>query len=303
MEKITEGVVVPLITPLAENHQVDERALERLIDYVTKGGVDSLFILGTTGEGPCLGHQAKNDLIAYTSRHVKGRMKVMVGITDTSPEETIKWSYVAADKGADAVVLAPPPYFPYTQEELVIYVRYIVRHSPLPVLLYNIPRLTKTTFGMEAIQCLIDEEGIRGFKDSSRDWTYFQEMLLVAKSRPDWTILTGTEELLVKSMEAGANGGVLGGANLFPELLSRFYNAIKNKNSLEIANLESILSDCRRLYSLGTGVTSSIQAIKYVLEQKGICKRTMTVPFQDMNENSRKIVLEIISHHLNNNGQ
>ncbi|NGM62472.1 dihydrodipicolinate synthase family protein [Sphingobacterium sp. SGG-5] len=303
MKKKIQGVVVPLITPLKDQAAVDEMGLARLIDYVVKGGVDAVFALGTTGEGPCLSNRMKRDLISYTNQHLRGRMKNLVGIIDTSPEESIRWSGIAADNGADAVVLAPPSYFPFTPEELEAYVRHIAYHSPLPVLLYNIPRLTKTAFDIETIRRLADQKNIIGFKDSSRDWMYFQDVLNVAKARPDWTVLTGTEELLVKSMEAGADGGVLGGANIFPRLLSSFYQAIKNNNVSEVARLESTLSDYRRIYSSGIGATSSIQTIKYILEQQGICRRTMTVPFKVMDENTGRRVSEIVGHYFNNTSQ
>lgn len=302
MEKDIEGLIVPLITPLKDDAVIDREGLAALVDYVVDGGVDSLFILGTTGEGPCLSSPTKYDMIVQTSRYLAGRKKYMVGITDTALEDSIKWSRLAADHGAAAVVLAPPPYFPFTQEELTSYVRYVVRQSPLPVVLYNIPRLTKTTFGKDTVERLLNEKGIIGFKDSSRDWNYFQEIVQVVKARPDWTILTGAEELLVESMEIGADGGVLGGANLFPSLLRDFYQAIKYKNEQQVNVLGGMLADCRGIYARGDGATSSIQVIKYILEQAGICQGRMTPPFQELDTSAQTEVMGIIAHHFSVKG-
>src|SRR5690606_4390763 len=220
-----------------------------------------------------------------------------------SPEESIKWSRLAADHGADAVILAPPSYFPYTQDELTRYVRYVARHSPLPVILYNIPRLTKTTFGKEVIENLLNEKEIIGFKDSSRDGNYFKEIVqVIKKTRPDWTILTGAEEMLVESMEIGADGGVLGGANLFPSLLHDFYQAIVHRDEQMTSMLGRVLSDCRRIYAKGRGSTSSIQVIKYILEQAGICRCTMTLPFQELGIDARSEVMGIVANHFSIKG-
>lgn len=298
IQKPIEGIVVPLITPLTESFELHEEALARLIDYVLQGGVDSLFLLGTTGEGPCLSKKVKTAMIRSASKHLKGRTKNLIGITDTSPQETIRWSYVAADHGADAVVLAPPPYFPYTQKELLAYVRLIIQQSPLPVMLYNIPKLTKTAFDGETIRRLTDEKQIIGFKDSSRDWTYFQQVIEASQHRPDWSILTGAEELLLESMAAGANGGVLGGANLFPRTVCDFYQAIKHNDNDSIARLGTILSDCRRIYGLGTGATSSIQVLKYMLEQKGICSSVMSPPFSAIDEATGRQIQQLIKQSL-----
>jgi len=296
MKKKIQGIVVPIITPLKDKATLDHEGLARLIDYVVSGGVDALFVLGTTGEGPCLSDRIKSDLIKYSQRYLRGRIPSLVGIIDVSPEQSIRWSHIAAEHGADAVVLTPPPYFPFTQGELIDYVRHIAGHSPLPVMLCNIPRLTKTAFDITTIQRLMEVENIIGFKDSSKDWNYFQEVLQVTKARPDWAVLTGAEELLVKSMTAGADGGVLGGANIFPGLLSAFCQMIKEGNSSAIARFENELSDYRRIYGLGDGATSSIQVIKYVLEREGICQRTMAPPFRDLDESVGSTVWDIIPH-------
>ena len=104
MEKDIQGVIVPLITPLKDGTIVDIAGLSTLIDHVVEGGVNALFILGTTGEGPCLSSEAKQDMIVHTARQLRGKKKMVVGITDSSPEESIKWSRLAADHGAHAEI-------------------------------------------------------------------------------------------------------------------------------------------------------------------------------------------------------
>jgi 4-hydroxy-tetrahydrodipicolinate synthase len=293
MEKRFRGIIVPLITPLTIEGSVDIAGMELLINYVVSGGVQGVFILGTTGEGPCISREAKHTLIKQTNSFLKGRTKFLVGITDTSPEETVSLAHMAAEHGADAVVVAPPPYFPFTQEELIEYIRFVIRNSPLPVMLYNIPKMTKTAFGVETIDRLTGESRIAGFKDSSKDISYFREILTVTGKRPDWSVLIGYEDLLAESVEAGGDGGVLAGGNIYPQILVKFMDAIVGKDRKEVKAIEERLSESRKMYALGSGATSAIQVIKYALEIKGICGRTMAIPFKSLGDMAGDRVREI----------
>lgn len=298
MKKQYSGIIVPLITPLTKDGSVDIEGLERLLNHVVEGGVDGIFILGTTGEGPCMSRESKHTLIKQTGSFLRGRIKFLVGITDTSPEETVSLSYMAAEQGADAVVVAPPPYFPFTQEELLEYTRFVVRKSPLPVMLYNIPKMTKTSYGIETIDHLAQEPKIVGFKDSSKDMVYFREILTVTKKRPDWSVLIGYEDMLAESIEAGGDGGVLAGGNIYPQMLVKLFHAIIKNDREEATTIELLLAKSRKIYTLGSGATSAIQAIKYALELKGICGRTMTIPFKNLDDIAGDQIKEVISNGL-----
>jgi 4-hydroxy-tetrahydrodipicolinate synthase len=137
------GIVPPLVTPLLAADAIDVGGLERLVEHVVSGGVHGLFVLGTTGEGPSLSHRLQKELIDRVVRLVAGRVPVLVGISDTSMEESLSLARAAATSGADAVVATTPYYFPAGQEPLVRWGRDLASHVPLPLLLYNMPEMTK----------------------------------------------------------------------------------------------------------------------------------------------------------------
>ena len=99
MTKPLTGIVPPLITPLRDRDALDEPGLERLIEHVLGGRVSGLFILGTTGEGPSLGYRLRRELIERTCRQVRGRVPVLVGITDTAVVEALDLARCAAEAG------------------------------------------------------------------------------------------------------------------------------------------------------------------------------------------------------------
>jgi dihydrodipicolinate synthase/N-acetylneuraminate lyase len=161
------GIVPPLITPLRARDELDTAGLEWLVEHVISGGVNGLFILGTTGEGPSLDYRLRKELIEHTCKQVKQRVPVLVGITDTAFVEAVNVARWSADAGADAVVLAPPYYLPGGQPELQEFVDHLVPELPLPLFLYNMPALTKVPFELSVVRWAMDQPRIIGLKDSS----------------------------------------------------------------------------------------------------------------------------------------
>src|SRR5690606_19754286 len=88
------GIVPPMVTPLLDNKTLDKIGLNRLIEHLIQGGVHGLFILGTTGEGTSLSYSLRKELIDLTCEKVGNRVPVMVGITDTAAEESIRLTSV-----------------------------------------------------------------------------------------------------------------------------------------------------------------------------------------------------------------
>jgi 4-hydroxy-tetrahydrodipicolinate synthase len=143
--------------------------LERRIEHLLAGGVAGLFILGTTGEGPSLSYRLRRELIERTCQLVRGRLPVLVGITDTSFIESIELARFAATSGAQAVVAATPYYLPPSQPELLEYLEHLVRALPLPLFLYNMPTLRKSASRPRPSSARSIFEGVIGPGDSSGD--------------------------------------------------------------------------------------------------------------------------------------
>ena len=107
MKRILKGVVPPMLTPLLSNWTLDYNRVKKLIDHLIDGGVHGIFILGTTGESTSLSYQTRRDLIERTSEYINGIIPFLVGITDTSIEESLSLASLALDSGAEAVVAKP----------------------------------------------------------------------------------------------------------------------------------------------------------------------------------------------------
>ena len=286
------GIVPPMITPLRDRDKLDLAGLEKLIEHILSGGVSGLFILGTTGEGPSLSYRLRRELIEHVCKQVKRRVPVLVGITDTAFVESANLARAAADSGADAVVLAPPYYLPEAQPELQEYLDHLVPELPLPLYLYNMPALTKVHIELDTVRRAMDNPRIVGLKDSSGDLAYFEAAAeLIKKHRPDWPLLIGPEEKLFDSLQLGGNGGVSGGANLFPKLYVRLCEAHR---AGDLARAQELQKQIQRVsdsfYRIGKYSSSIIKGIKCAASCLGLCHDFMAEPFHRFRSGERELV-------------
>jgi dihydrodipicolinate synthase/N-acetylneuraminate lyase len=281
-----------MITPLRGRDELDVPGLERLIEHVLSGGVSGLFILGTTGEGPGLSYRLRREVVERVCKQVNHRVSVLVGITDTAFVESVNMARVAADSGADAVVLAPPYYLPEAQPELQEYLDHLVPELPLPLYIYNMPALTKVHIELDTVRWAMDNPRIIGLKDSSGDLNYFKAAADIIKThRPDWPMFIGPEEKLFDSLQLGGHGGVSGGANLFPKL---YVKVVEAHRAGDLARAQELQKEIQRIsdsfYRIGKYSSSIIKGIKCVASLLGVCNDFMAEPFHKFRASEREVV-------------
>lgn len=282
------GIIPPMVTPLVDRDTLDVAGLERLIEHILGGRVHGLFVLGTTGEAPSLSHRLRRELVERTCRQVRGRVPVLVGITDTAFVESVQMAGIAADAGASAVVLAPPYYFPAGQAELVEYLEHLTPELPLPLFLYNMPSHTKLSFDLDTVRRAADLPGIVGLKDSSASMIYFQRLLSLFQNRPEFTLLVGPEELLGESVLLGGHGGINGGANFYPKLYVQLYDAATRRDLDRVAELHrQVMRISTGIYSVGRFGSSYLKGVKCALSLLGVCDDFMAEPFHRFNPPER----------------
>jgi len=289
------GIIPPLITPLLNRDTLDEAGLERLVEHVVSGGVSGLFILGTTGEAPSLGYRLRRTVIQRVCSQVAGRVPVVVGITDTAFVESVNLAHCAADCGATAAVLALPYYFPTSQAELVEYVEHMLPELPLPLLLYNMPTLTKVWFEIETLKRFAVDEKIVGIKDSSGDLDYYAQLCALKSERPDWNFLCGPEDKLIKSIALGGHGGVNGGANVLPKLFADAYQSAIDGDEARQIELQEQIEAFQAIYDIGKFASRHIKATKCAASILGLCDDFMAEPFHRFNQPERAKVAAILS--------
>jgi 4-hydroxy-tetrahydrodipicolinate synthase len=302
--KEIKGIIPPMITPLLDTDILDEKGVENLVEHLIKGGVDGIFILGTTGEAQHLSFKLKKTLIRKTAECIAARIPLLVGITDTSVYESIKIAETAKECGADAVVAAPPYYFALGQPELIEYYELLASRIALPLYLYNMPSHTKTMLDPDTVLHLSKLTNVVGLKDSSANGVYFCKLLTLFRNRPDFGLFVGPEEMLAPMALLGAHGGVSGGANIYPEIFVSLYRAAASGDIKKtVALQDKMLQIGLQLYSIGRFGSSYIKGIKTALSLKGICNDFLAQPFnlfKDPEKEKVKAAVERLDHLVGN---
>ena len=286
-----QGIIPPMVTPLKKCNTLDRDGMVLLIDHILAGGVHGLFLLGTTGEAPSLSHRLRKEIIHRALDQIQERIPVLVGITDTSFDESINLAEYAAEKGASAVVLAPPYYFPASQLELLEYLEHLVPRLPIPLFLYNMPTHTKLFFKPATVKAASKIPGIIGLKDSSANMVYFHQLQQLFKNQDDFRLFVGTEELLGETLVLGGHGGVCGGANLIPELYVELYETSIEGGFEKMAILhERIMQISTTIYSVGKYKSSYLKGLKCSLALMGIYDDFMAEPFHRFRVSERDVI-------------
>lgn len=292
-DKWLHGIIPPIVTPLLDHDQLDVTGFKNLIEHMLAGGVHGLFLLGTTGEGPSLSHALRRKLIAVAVQQVAGRVPILVCISDSSLAESIELAEFAASEGAQAVVATSPYYFPISQDELLGYIQQLAGAVSLPLVLYNIPQMTNTWFEVDTIRRALELGNIAGIKDSSGDMRYFNQLLGLVSHREDCSLLIGAEERLEEAVRSGADGGVCGGANMFPRLYSDLFEAARKGDSSLAQSLHGdVIQVSEMLYSIGERGSRLINSIKGTLSQLGICQDVVSPPLLTFDGQEKNILSE-----------
>ncbi|HEY2784184.1 MAG TPA: dihydrodipicolinate synthase family protein [Fimbriiglobus sp.] len=289
------GIVPPLVTPLVDPDTLDGDGVDRLVDHVVGTGVAGLFVLGTTGEGPNLSYQIRHAMIERTVAAVRGRVPVLVGITDSSFSESVSLARSAAAYGAAAVVAAPPYYHKPTPTELMAWVRALHDRSPLPIFLYNMPAHTRTWFDFETLKAAMQLDEVIGFKDSGGDLAYFDAVLkLKNEHRPEWRTFVGPEHLTAAATGLGGDGGVNGGANLFPRLFVKLFQAADRHDADEVDRLQKYVATLGAIYAQGDGESSVVRGLKCALACAGLCSEATAIPWSPLGPPERVRIQRVV---------
>ena len=223
---LLKGIVVPIITPIDGNEQVNEEKLRRQVDFVIRGGVSGILAFGSNGEFYMTEEDEQERVLGIILDQTDGRVPVFQGIGAISTRKCIRIADMAQRLGADAISILQPMFLKPTEEELYRHFRSIAESVPdMSVLLYNNPGRTGYTMSGDLVERLAHETtNIIGMKDSSGDMTQTAEF--IRRNRDvGFKVFGGKDTLIYSAMCLGAAGSVCTTANFIPELICSIYDA------------------------------------------------------------------------------
>ena len=279
--KRLSGLIPPMVTPLDGHRRLDRSGVKNMVRHLVDGGVDGIFLLGTTGEGPHLSYAIRRELVKETCRIVKGRVPVLVGITETDIEDAIAFAKECKAFGAEGAVAAPPYYFKLTQAECVAWYTELADRLPLPLVIYDMPAHTDTTLDPATVAKLAEHRNIVAMKDSSSVIALFNKYRVALEPFSDrFSLFMGPDEAMGEAVLLGADGGVCTGANLWPAQFKEMYLAAKAGDVAKVRDLQRFTTTSSyMLYGIGQGQSGFLKGVKAALSEMGLIKNVLAAPF------------------------
>lgn len=245
-----KGIITAMVTPLSEDG-INEAATRKLVNKLINDGVHGLFVLGTNGEFYAFSEAEKLALVKIVVDEAAGRVPVFAGSGGISTEEVIKVTNQFAELGVDAVSVITPYLIKLSDEELIQHYQTIALNTNLPMILYNIPANTQLSINESVFKELIQLPQIIGIKDSSGNLENIQ-MYLETNDREDFSILIGSDSLILPALQMGVDGAVAATSNVLTKTDLGIYQAFL-ENKMERAQvLQESINDFRGILKLAT---------------------------------------------------
>ena len=275
------GSLVALITPFKEG-KLDEKALERLVEWHIANGTDGLVPAGTTGESPTLSAEEHARVIDIVCQVANKRIPVMAGAGSNNPVEAVHYSHEAERSGADGLLHVAGYYNRPNQDGLYAHFKFVHDQTNLPIFVYNIPGRAVVNVLPATLAKLSELPRIAGIKDATGDLARpWVERTLI--KRDDFTWLSGEDASQVSYNVAGGVGVISVTTNIAPKLVHKVQELTAQNQWLEARALQDKLM---KLHGLMFKEPSPAGA-KYAASLLGLCTEECRLPIIPLTDDTK----------------
>ncbi len=286
---VLEGIYTPLITPFRSDGSFDLDALDALIERLIAAGVHGLISGGSTGENYAETVAERLELARFTVERARGRLPVIVGTGAMRTPDSIALAQGARQMGADAILLATPPYSVPTEAENALNALAIDRAADLPVILYNYPGRMGVQMGREFLDRVGRSRNIVGIKESSGD---INRVHLLARDYPHVQLSCGMDDQALEFFAWGARSWICAGSNFLPAEHIALYDACVRRGDFDRGR--RIMSAMLPLMAVLEQGGKFIQCVKHGVETTGLHAGPMRPPLRGLNKDEKRALEQVI---------
>lgn len=277
-----KGLGTALVTPFTAEGAIDYPALGALIEHQIAGGTDYLVLLGTTSEVPTLSHKEQDAIVDYVVKQAGGRIPLVLGIGGNSTAAVVERIHELEDilKAHFAGILSVTPYYNRPQQEgLYLHFSAVAEASPVPVILYNVPKRTGVNMLPETTRRIYDAHPgkIMGIKEACNSVEQFTETVNIANG--DFAVISGDDDLAYEMMKAGGDGLISVASNAWPKEMKKI---VQEKDAM----MQSKMG--HRIHLLF--VEGNPSGIKTVLTEMGMIQNILRLPLLPNTENTQMVI-------------
>lgn len=284
------GILGPVVTPFDAKGELDDGAFAANLRSHLAAGLHGIVVTGSTGEAALLDEAERLRLVEVARREITRDRLLIVGTGGESTRGTIARNRAIAERGADAVLVVAPHYYAgaMTNDALREHYTRVADASPVPVLLYTIPKYMHFAVPPELVLELAQHGNIIGMKDSSGDATLFAGYM---ESRSDaFHVMTGSAGLLTEALRMGADGAILAAALFAPALSLEVHSAAADG---DVARTNAAQA---KLAPLGARIVGAmgVPGVKAALDLVGLCGGEPRLPLLPLDSTLRGEVQELL---------
>ena len=284
-----EGIYVPIITPFDNELAIDFDALGDVIDWQIENGTHGIIIGGSTGEFFSLSLEERVKQFQFAVKRIAGRVPMIAGVNDLLVDRCYELTAAAKEAGADALLVAAPPYSLPSQKELVSHCLKIDRIADLPIILYNYPGRTGICMEEVFLERVAQSRNVCAIKESSGD---IDRIHLLAREYPQLQLSAGAEDQVLEFFAWGARSWVSVVANFFPREAVQFYETcVVDDNFVTGRQIMSAFLPLMNCLEKGG---KFLQSVKYACEIMGRPGGPVRPPMQPMKKELRREVHQIV---------
>ena len=238
------GVLLPIITPFDEKVRIDEQVMRQLVDFHIDAGIQGLFVLGSTGQGPAMTTEERKQAAAIALDQAKARVPMVIHVGTADAGSTVELAEHAAAHKADAVAIVPPYYYSdHTEYEILAHYKAVAKAVPLPVFIYENPKYSGISISPGlAVRMKEQVPALKGIKVA-----YGQGALLeYVRLLPDVSIFTGNADLF-GLVPFGLAGMINPPTSFVPELCVALFKALDSKDYARAVEAQKRVDTAARL--------------------------------------------------------
>ncbi len=284
-----EGIYTPLVTPYHTDFTLNEEALAQTVDHLVDAGVHGIIVAGTTGEYYAQSTEERLDMMTRVKALINGRVPMIVGTGAIRTEDSILFAEAARDVGADAILVATPPYAYPTGREIALHAMAIDRAANLPVMLYNYPGRMSVNMDEECLDKLGRSPNFCAIKESSGD---VNRLHMLARDYPHIALSCGMDDQALEFFAWGARSWVCAGSNFAPHAHIAMYQACAVEG--DFTKGRAIMSAMLPLMRVLEQGGKFIQCIKHGLTLRGIDAGPPRKPLQPLNKDDKRELERVI---------
>jgi len=294
-----EGILPAMITPMDAKGELNLEVLRNFVDHLINNGVHGIVTTGTTGEFPYLSVDERKKVLENVIAHSKNRPIIAcTGHTDLRIVQEL--TAHAYDCGAKAVLIPAPYYMKVNEKGILEFFTKIKSKTQIDIFYYNIPQLTGNCVSPEFLAKMTKEGIISGLKDTSGDFLFFQKAFKLCKSEDkNFTVLIGEGRLTYAALCLGAEGAILGSANIVPRKMVKLYKCFREGDYENARRLQLWAYPIIESMFIGTFPAAVKEAVKIL----GFNVGAPRIPLSPLNNEEKKMLEELLAEKISNVGE